>query len=540
MSPLTLVYAVAVGALLSAAAVALEAALRHRRLPARWVWIAALLTTLASPMWGPALHRESAPLAATLELPRATVGAPAEPAPGPSRMDRLVALAAREDARIAMAWALAAAVGLLLVGGALVHLGRRVARMPRGRVGGDEVVVSDDLGPACVGLARARVVIPRWLLSLSRSDLDLVLRHERAHAEARDPLLLAGALCAVAVAPWNPALWWQMRRLRRAVELDCDRRVLATGAAAGDYGRVLLEVLGRVRPRAFPAPALLEPTSFLERRLTLMKRHLEIPTHRTIGALILASGFVALACEAPAPTSVAPTEPAQASSAQAGALLRDRAGEPAGAGPAADERARESSNAAADATFEAREVPLLREVGPRPETTGLPSEPAVFLDRRPLVGGVPDDLDPDDIESIDVLKGAAALERAGEAGRAGVIEITTKAEAGGAGAGARQEFEEGTAPAVEESAPENQAGSTFTLRGNEIRFLPPHADTLLVMVDGVRLEGGMAALDALPKAGAGSIASVEVIKGGAAERIFGPEGRNGVVQVTTRGTAPAG
>ena len=34
---------------------------------------------------------------------------------------------------------------------------------------------------------------------------------------------------AVVLMPWNLPLWWQWRRLRFAIEVDCDARVLASG-----------------------------------------------------------------------------------------------------------------------------------------------------------------------------------------------------------------------------------------------------------------------------------------------------------------------
>ena len=49
------------------------------------------------------------------------------------------------------------------------------------------------------------------------------------HVRTKDPLTLALGLAAVVVAPWNPLAWWQHRRLRDAVEVDCDRRVLSEG-----------------------------------------------------------------------------------------------------------------------------------------------------------------------------------------------------------------------------------------------------------------------------------------------------------------------
>ena len=45
------------------------------------------------------------------------------------------------------------------------------------------------------------------------------------------PVFLMVTALTLILAPWNVALWWQLRRLRLAVEMDCDRRVVAASSA---------------------------------------------------------------------------------------------------------------------------------------------------------------------------------------------------------------------------------------------------------------------------------------------------------------------
>jgi bla regulator protein blaR1 len=45
---------------------------------------------------------------------------------------------------------------------------------------------------------------------------------------AHDPLLPRVAQLMVALAPWNLPAWWQLRRLRFAIQVDSDARVLQT------------------------------------------------------------------------------------------------------------------------------------------------------------------------------------------------------------------------------------------------------------------------------------------------------------------------
>jgi TonB family protein len=165
------------------------------------------------------------------------------------------------------------------------------------------VVLTPDLGPAVTGLGRGRVVLPRWLWRLGATERRLAVAHEREHLRAGDPWLLAGARLLAALMPWNLPLWWGLRRLRLAVETDCDRRVLRAGADPRAYGDLLLSVGERSRPVRGLA-ALAERTSFLERRIDQMTRATTKwrgPKAALAGAVALAA--VAVACESPTPTA---------------------------------------------------------------------------------------------------------------------------------------------------------------------------------------------------------------------------------------------
>jgi hypothetical protein len=169
-------------------------------------------------------------------------------------------------------------------------------------VDGREVLVSPDAGPAVVGLWSPRVVLPEWALRLSERERELMLAHEEQHVRAGDPALLTAALVAVLVAPWNLALWWQWRRLRLAVEIDCDARVLAQGRSAPAYGELLLRVGGRRSVHVLGVAAFGEPSSFLESRIRRMLAR--VPRWRWAGvaaAMIVAIGAIVGACEAPRP-----------------------------------------------------------------------------------------------------------------------------------------------------------------------------------------------------------------------------------------------
>src|SRR5438045_1145688 len=214
------------------------------------------------------------------------------------------------DAALTWTWGLSSAALLLSLGSAAL----RLAALRRGwrgaTVDGRGVLVSDNVGPAVAGLWRPRVVLPEWALRLSDRERRLMLTHEDEHVRARDPWLLAAAAAVLLLAPWNLIWWWQLRRLRLAVEMDCDARVLAHNGDAPAYGELLLRVVQRRARLPLGAPALGEPVSFLGRRIRRMATVL--PRWRWAGATaagIVAAAAIIAACEAPRPVATEASEP---------------------------------------------------------------------------------------------------------------------------------------------------------------------------------------------------------------------------------------
>jgi hypothetical protein len=70
--------------------------------------------------------------------------------------------------------------------------------------------------------------------------------------------------------PWNLPLWWQLRRLRYAIEVDCDARVLKEGLDANHYGKTLIAVGERQSAFIGAVAAMSESKSFLEERIKIM------------------------------------------------------------------------------------------------------------------------------------------------------------------------------------------------------------------------------------------------------------------------------
>jgi hypothetical protein len=214
------------------------------------------------------------------------------------------ALGRVDDAYVIALWiVLSAVVAIAFV---VVHarLGRARSRWPLAELHGTEVRLSPHVGPAAIGLVRSEIVVPAWLLARSNTEQRMALAHESSHRRARDPQLLGAAWIALILFPWNPALWIMVSRLRLAIEVDCDRRVLRDGTSPSEYGSLLVAVAELASPLRPSALALADDSSHLKTRILAMDTHLPRfgRTRAGFAALIGAVAILA-ACEAKEPTA---------------------------------------------------------------------------------------------------------------------------------------------------------------------------------------------------------------------------------------------
>jgi len=83
------------------------------------------------------------------------------------------------------------------------------------------------VSPMLVGAWRPVLLLPRHLRDFPVIEQQMVIAHELQHRRARDPWLLGVSALVQTLLWFNPAPRWFGARLAWAVELACDRRVLA-------------------------------------------------------------------------------------------------------------------------------------------------------------------------------------------------------------------------------------------------------------------------------------------------------------------------
>lgn len=321
MTTAWILYMLLVGLLLALGARAVATALSLGARGTRWAWALALAGLVVLAVVAP--RERSITVIATTNISAAQV----EPSvrAGPRRDLFAMTTAARDmigtaairavasadvripraiEAPILITWVTTSVVLLAIYLIVNVRLSRARRGWPRERLHGIPVRIAPAAGPAVIGMVRAEIVVPRSLLQRSFDEQQLILTHENEHLRARDHLLLGLACLVAIVLPWHPAVWYLLARLRLAIELDCDARVLRRGAAPRSYGALLIDMAAHGPGIRVGTLALADRPSHLERRLLAMKTNRPRFVLARGGALCAVATLLVLgACEAKIPTA---------------------------------------------------------------------------------------------------------------------------------------------------------------------------------------------------------------------------------------------
>ncbi|HEY2376373.1 MAG TPA: M56 family metallopeptidase [Gemmatimonadaceae bacterium] len=293
-----MLYTIAIGLCVAAAATAADLLLRLVRRPTRFVWLGAALLCSAlgaiAPLRARPAHKESRTSVdlSSLALVQTSLRS----------VERRVSPATTWY--IAGLWGLASlfASGCCVLTYARMRHARR--SWPMVDLHGHRVRLSPGLGPIVIGIARPEIIVPRWVLLRSEDEQRVVVSHEASHVDAGDPIVLAATCALVAIMPWNPALWIMLARMRLAIEVDCDARVLGEGVSSRSYGSLLIDVAERSTRVRFAATALADDSSHLHQRILAMQpRRFTRPILRGASAAFLGLAALLAACEAKMPTA---------------------------------------------------------------------------------------------------------------------------------------------------------------------------------------------------------------------------------------------
>lgn len=476
--------AIVVSTLLAAAALVLQR-LAGRALPVRMIWggafFASSLLVLVAPL-------RTLPRATAETLTLAAVGTPTPRASASNGIDARAVVAAMTrrvsqvvsapvswattsiggavdrapaaaQQAVTYAWPLSSALVLVAFGVSYRRHRAELQRATLHHIDGVVVSVTEALGPAVIGVRSPRIAVPAWLLARTPHEQRLVVAHEQSHIAAGDPALLLAACGAIALMPWNPVAWFALARLRLAIELDCDRRVLGTGASPRQYGQLLIELSSHIpqfmhggiarSPLALTSPAFSYHASHLERRLiTMTSRPSQFIRSRRLVSGLLATVALLAACESQLPTAaemqnmdvklverrisqltkldtlsvVYVVDGKQVSRAEANALSAEKIATVNVRGGKAQEIRISTKGALPSAVVNGAPARVV-------EMAATPKKPfagLLIVDGKTVESSVLNSLSPESIETVEVMKGEAAKSLYGDAGVNGVIKVTTK------------------------------------------------------------------------------------------------------------------
>jgi len=299
-------YLILISAGIGACAVVVELASRTRVAVGRWVWMGALVAIVLVTLYVvvvPSPVRETVGAGDATSVDGMTP-LPIREVPAPPAQKQPILAAA--DTVLPMAWSLASLLLLLAIGYGQRRLASERRRSSSLKLNGHDVLLTENLGPAVAGIADPVVFVPRWVLALDDASQELLLAHEFEHVKQHDTRFLHAGAVIAAVLPWNPVVWWIVRRLRLAVERDCDARVLVAHPNVRRYADLLLTAASRhgISARLLAAH-FGEHHSDLEARIQTMTDR-KLRWRPTLSAALVAAALIAVSCEAPRPEPLAP------------------------------------------------------------------------------------------------------------------------------------------------------------------------------------------------------------------------------------------
>ena len=272
-----MLFSVMTGALLIVLGMLLESLARRTKRPTRMIWLALMVAALVMPLRSAFDMRDDASedranAPTTQQTSGVTTNASnvvarsAEGQPALTVSDRVsvavqrarvvvqragvtvglwIERASRYDGVLLSAWFALSTACVVLVCVTIVRDRRSLVVRSTDSRDGLRVRYTHTLGPAATGIFAPRILVPLWVRELAPEARAMVLLHESEHLRTRDPLVVSIGIVAIVLAPWHLPLWMMLARLRAAIEIDCDARVLRVWPNVRGYASLLLHIAER-------------------------------------------------------------------------------------------------------------------------------------------------------------------------------------------------------------------------------------------------------------------------------------------------------
>ena len=251
-----------------------------------------------------------------------------------------------------------------------------------------------------------------WMkyIVISRIDMEEsgaeILAHEQAHIRACHSLDMWFAGCCAVLHWFNPAVWLLKQELQNVHEYEADESVIAHGVDAKHYQLLLIKKA--VGAQRFTSMANSFDHSKLKKRITMMLKQKSNPWARLKFLYVLPLAAVAVAAFARPEISRRLENISEVEFAEVLTSRQDK----------------KMSQAEKDKPL-LRPLEFKSNMRPAEGVRYAKPDPLVMIDGVEYTGGL-DKVDPNEIESISIMKDKSAIEMYGKKAVGGVILITTK------------------------------------------------------------------------------------------------------------------
>ena len=361
--------------------------------------------------------------------------------------------------------------------------------------------------------------------NLSQIEKDLILKHEITHVNQKHWIDLLCSECILILQWFNPLAWVYVKLLKENHEFLADKAVIDSGVSPALYQAVLIN-------QKFQGPVFSFSNSFNYskplNRLSMIKKAKSSPWKRAIVlAIIPIFGLFLWASSEPRYVFdgiYTPTAVPDDSILVVGYGTLDRKENILRTGPAILMTGKGIAKMRDDSISSDKNNTKIEIKGVY-TMTGGDADPIVFIDGKKSDKVQMESINPADVESVSVLKDALAVEMYGEDAKHGVIHIKTKEYVKNNPEQGSNKFELKT-----------RKGMTFMksdslntgLNGVPSKIIKHwKSNEPVIYLDGVKIKN-------LENINPNDIESIDVLKDKSAISIYGTEGKNGVILITSK------